>query len=620
VGVDLRPNCLFHSLESMSIVHIKYFDEDSGTWNLKHPSSAASSAPRSFSFATIAFGIQNEATDRDRCAVLSEALRAHQPTFVALQEVSPSLTSELASLPIIRKNYAMTDFVKYESKLLGPKGGVVQGDHGSIFLIRNGVFVDFAETLATDRNAVPFLALNLRQFCSFSVRLMVAHFDPDSSPEKRSQSVLSILQRDSGADVAIFAGNFFDVVLPQQDGHHRFQLNSVRDAQGFSEVTDGLEPPPISTQAHGLWLKQNAVRINPNPSMPLAQDATNCYRHASITNFAVKFSIPQPRSLGSQPNTTKTGKSPMLAPVAAGQLPTLSGIPNDPAILSMDEKSVTPTRSNKDDMSPPILKDGISVAALFPSAPKKRDRWLHSNVFYVRAATKLQQSEMAYDLSKHFSSVKEACDQLNSGAAVWHPEYFVVNGSIIGSDTIEVVDIKGFRKYVASRPAPPPLQFTPVPTGVSPTTLASPNVQVLLEQAKRKGIAPPVDVGGVDSDSTAVGQAVGAAQPSRVRKWSELSTSILYQVTPREMKFDITGHLGLPRNPLKAAVDRLNRRGQATTPSTVGLDGKSETKPDPLADYGYDYALVYCTERQAYWLLAATDVPCDIVACRHAAT
>ena len=78
------------------------------------------------------------------------------------------------------------------------------------------------------------------------------------------------------------------------------------------------------------------------------------------------------------------------------------------------------------------------------------------------------------------------------------------------------------------------------------------------------------------------------------------------------MKFDITPTIGASKNNIKTAVQRLNsKRTMAATLSD---------KPDPLLEYPYDYALLYCPERQGYWLLAATDVPCDILSCRYAAS
>lgn len=93
------------------------------------------------------------------------------------------------------------------------------------------------------------------------------------------------------------------------------------------------------------------------------------------------------------------------------------------------------------------------------------------------------------------------------------------------------------------------------------------------------------------------------------REWSEGCCTIVYQLTPRDFKFNITQVVGLSKDNLKKAVYLLNRGKTAT-----GKDANN-----PLQDYPYDYALLFSVERQGYWLLAATHVPCDIVACRMVA-
>eukprot|EP00388_Colpodella_angusta_P045715 GDKK01067042.1.p1 GENE.GDKK01067042.1~~GDKK01067042.1.p1 ORF type:complete len:228 (-),score=9.75 GDKK01067042.1:108-791(-) len=96
--------------------------------------------------------------------------------------------------------------------------------------------------------------------------------------------------------------------------------------------------------------------------------------------------------------------------------------------------------------------------------------------------------------------------------------------------------------------------------------------------------------------------------PARQRLWSEHSASIVYQTTPLEMRFDISGHVGQAKNNLASAIERLNSRNKKTDASG---------KPDPLSSFTYDYALLFNSDRQGYWLIACTDVPCDVVACRN---
>ena len=90
------------------------------------------------------------------------------------------------------------------------------------------------------------------------------------------------------------------------------------------------------------------------------------------------------------------------------------------------------------------------------------------------------------------------------------------------------------------------------------------------------------------------------------------NSAVVFQITPREMIFDITALAGQSSNSLANVLEKLNSRKSATV-----VDEKA--KDDPLQSYPFDYALLLGLDKQHYLLLAANDVPCDIVACREMA-
>ena len=600
------------------LVSVKYFDEQSG-WGMRRPTNIGTHNARTFSFCTVNFG-QSDLSDADRCAALADTLGQQQPAFVAVQEVSQSLCMALLLQPAIRKFYAVTDLVKHDCSVT-PQNAKQSShvEHGCVFLIRHVIHVDFAESISKQIDwkgqTRPFLVLHMRQFSGVSCTIAVTHLDPTSSAEQRLGILSSVVQKLDNTEIVLLAANYYDGAA--DDAVLRREVNSLREQVGMSDANESCTEPSqyITNGPVSVWVR-SANRTSPSVASPLLTNDKGLFRHASVVQFLLRvnpqqsntgIAIPQPRSAKTvTPNSS--AKSPVLA---GGPVPPMF---SDPAIVSVDDKAGTTPSSG-------VTKggqDGINVASLFPSM-KKKDRWRYDFAFHLKGNSRnLTVEESAYDLSNHFSSVKEACEGLNAGSLQWPAEFFVVNGTIIGSDAVQTCDLKAFRKYVASRPNPWTLtQISPAsPTSPVAATAASTGG----DQKLRKGLTP-VDEGAASDESPKMAAAPGASsrlihQHHRLRVWSESFSTVLFQVTPREMKFDITTHVGLTRNSLKTAITRLNTRKTmaATLAENTGRD-----KPDPLTDWPHDYAILYCTERQAYWLIACADVPCDIIACRIAA-
>jgi hypothetical protein len=609
------------------MVSIKYFDEQNG-WGMRRPTNIGTHSARTFSFCTVNFG-QSDMTDAERCVALAETLGQQQPAFVAVQEVSQSLCMQLLLQPAVRKYYAVTDLVKHNCSVLpqSPKQHS-QAEHGCVFLIRHVIHVDFAESISRQIDwkgqARPLLVLHMRQFSGVSCTIAVTHLDPGASTEQRLTLISSVVQKLDNTEIVLLASNCYDG--PGEDPAMRREVNSLREQLGMSDANETCTEPsqyilggPVS-----VWIRTGG-RANPSVASPLLVNDKGMFRHASVVQFLLRGNANS--SGGASSNTgimIPQPRSAKTAPAAASKSPVTGGgggVFTDPAIVSVtDEKSV----------STPVAKgaqDGINVASLFPIIKKRGDRWRHDNAFHLNSKSRnLSVDESAYDLSNHFSSVKEACEGLNGGTLQWAADFFVVNGTIIGSDAVQTCDLKAFRKYVQSRPNPWTL------THGSPQTPGSPLAPAAASSADhgkgptaRKGLSP-VDEGAASDDSpkgsglpfsNTAPMATRLINHHRPRIWSESFSTILFQVTPREMKFDITTHIGLTRNSLKTAISRLNTRKTmaATLAENTGRD-----KPDPLTDWPHDYAILYSTERQAYMLIACADVPCDIIACRIASS
>lgn len=183
-----------------------------------------------------------------------------------------------------------------------------------------------------------------------------------------------------------------------------------------------------------------------------------------------------------------------------------------------------------------------------------RKRFEHPNA--------LIQQEVGFDLSSYFSKEEELYAELDSGRLEWPAEFCYINKMVLCSDNVSSVDRQAFRKYARD-------------------TKDNGDMTALMQEAISRWLTK-----------------------YRARQWSENCCTIVYQITPKEMRYNITRKVGLGPENLKTAIKMLNR-------------SVDSSKENPLMYYPYNYALLYSVERQGFWLIAERHVPCDIVACRQ---
>jgi hypothetical protein len=646
-----REQQLLSSASGM--VMIKYFDEQTNNWGMRRPASSAQQMNpqlKAFSICVIALGTSDRSgSDMERASALGELLAQTAPTFVALMEVTDTLFASLQQQPAVFRSYAMTDLARVGLSSPEAAGVEPQPSTGCIFLFRHSVHVDFAEFQprlvhagAAGGRVVanrPLVLLHMRNFAGNSCTLGIVHLDPSNTLVERCAAVGAAITKMDNDDIVALAANYGDHVVDAKDHELRKDLGETMRghnmADSYEVATDAVNSAPVS-----LWVKVGSKAIAQSVQ-PLPGDRRWC-RFGSLIQLQFRSSMGGSQS---SPLTTAAGIAiPQPRSAKGSKNSPSTGMMYDPAVMAMDEKLLPPTLAAAAaaavavDSSPP--REGINVASLLGSAMKPRlPRFRKDNAFHMKGSNRnLSQDEAPYDLSSHFSSVSEAIERINCGAFQWLADYIVVNNTIVAADHITQCDLKNFRRYVQSKPNPWSLLNAQTAVHLPPPHVGRDSapraddggvnvVQLLAEKASRKEVQPRDDSTIAGRQHVAAPAAVAAPPaPSahhhhqhhlrgpvvRPRLWSESFCTLLYQVTPKEMVFDISQSVGNMRGNLKAAITRLN------TKKTMAA--ALSDKPDPLLDYGYDYALLYCPERQAYWLLAASDVPCDIVACRHAAS
>ncbi|CUG88289.1 Hypothetical protein, putative [Bodo saltans] len=563
-------------------------------------------------------------------------------------EVTDTLFAALQQHPAVFRNYAMTDLARVGASPEAA-GAEPQPSTGCIFLFRHSVHVDFAEfqprlvhagagggRIVANR---PLVLLHMRNFAGNSCTLGIVHLDPTNTLSERCAAVGAAITKMDNDDIVALAANYGDHVVDAKDHELRKELGETMRgsnmADSYEVATDAVNSAPVS-----LWVKVGSKAMAQSVQ-PLPGDRRWC-RFGSLIQLQFRSSMGGSQS---SPLTTAAGIAiPQPRSAKGSKNSPSTGMMYDPMVLGLDEKLLPPTLAAAAaaavavDASPP--REGINVASLLGSAMKPRlPRFRKDNAFHMKGSNRnLSQDESPYDLSQNFSSVSDAVERINNGGFQWVADYFVVNNTIIAADHITQCDLKSFRRYVQSKPNPWSLLNAQSAVHLPPSHAGRDSAarnddggvnvaQLLAEKTSRKehlsrddgrqhaaapsAVAPPPPPSAQHHHHHHV-QPQNRGPVVRPRLWSESFCTILYQVTPKEMVFDISPFVGNMRGNLKTAITRLN------TKKTMAA--ALSDKPDPLLDYGHDYALLYCPERQAYWLLAASDVPCDIVACRHAAS
>lgn len=584
-----------------------------------------------FSFLCISVGNRGGADDTAaKIATLSNLVQAHAPTFIILNEVTSGLYAQLKESAAVRAGYGVTEFSPNSCNML-VAGAAKQVDHTSCLLVAHYVPLPFVEhnikcEFNSEYKTRPFAIMYIRGFLGRQFAIGALHFDPLNIVATRATAISKCLEIVDPAEspVALFFANYLEAV----SGSIRADVPTVLEKNPNFHWTDVQKlqqdacDVPVGRESSALWMRQS----NANPvvvqssSVLKAEDFTfsslTVFRAGSGQSPGSGIAIPQPRS-------AKDGKASPSVP------PTPMNI--DPAVVSIDRSPNTLPQSN------------AQQRPSFPMQPSRPSRrWSADRSTHIRRPP--DHDERDYDLGQ-FKTVDEAIRSLN-GTFQWNFDYMIIGSNLLYCDGAKP-SYPAFKRYCSEHLS----QMTQwrkdnnLPTGKAARLAAQRQPSAPLDVGNddmHSGAAnstpPPAQIAqkhdvlalsapsippslahvGHTAPSAASPQPIAASTPNvpkqqtfipRQRVWSEHCATILYQTTPLEMRFDISSFVGQAKNNLSVAIERLNSRKK------VDAGGK----PDPLGIYAFDYALLFNPERQAYWLLSCTDVPCDIVACRNTA-
>jgi hypothetical protein len=437
----------------------------------------------------------------------------------------------------------------------------------STLLWHSGLPVQLAE--ASERPQ--YTAINLRKFFGADCAILAANIDEDASPETRAAEAHQLANRAAVDGTTMLLFNPYNHKNGNPSPAIADLMVKVRTSNFFSE---DLSVPPCGPT---VWMK-GANLLSTGMSQIICPDGFKSAIIATMVARAPQQLSPQPQSAAS------------MARSGAGS----------------EETTPTPESCKND-------------AAVFPSAPlgagggDKKRTWSikHSSSIRVREGT----DETHYDLTPYFPKAEDAVKGLSNGAFAWNVDYCILHGRLLavhGSNA----DIPAFRQYMSAHPPPPRPNFVGVAGAVQQAT---PKELAAAADKQRRGKDP-----GNFSPYCLLTPTLAS---NRRRQWSAHRAVLLFQVTPREMRFDITELVGVGAGTLNNAVERLNghrkKLGASTEdPAAESKEqegGMAEMEEDLLHNYRFDYALIYSADRHGYWLLASVDVPCDIAPCRVAA-
>ena len=597
-------------------VKIKYFDENGG-WSERKSAAATAAVFAAKNIAVANVDMSHlDGADVDR---LQDLVASSTPTAVVMQNVSPAMLTRIKTYPQIRKAYAVMETSRCE-----------QQEDSTIALLRLGLQCDPTEVPKTDGKQAfrALVQVNIRIPNGPSVSITVLHMEPGAS--RRLTFAMALLRAHPNVDIAVLLSNVTDGMNPNEEPYRELQTNRV--TSGFVDVMEeGMERTSNWTTPWTVWLKSAKYSVVASAAeLFVGQEP-----HFLCTTLGVRgqanpnstIAIPMPRS-------AKSGRtrSPSATPLSSTPQQPLA----DPAILSAETvKSSTPSPQSPQ----PNSSATEIIQRLMRQQQAAQQRWKLAHSFVLKGSdTKLSSTEALYDVSPHFANPTDAIDALNSKVLNWPAEFCVVHNTVLCADTVAHCDRQAFRRYVRDKKTNMNLssQIIAATTAFAAAVAAAPvatPVAAAAAAAAASGAGVVGLPGGVSGNNGGAGSASAAPVTGHTgdkqwpkpttrsemeeflnfqrqlkeavrREWSESCCVIVYQITPREMKFNITSAIGLAKDNLKKAIHYLNH-SKATSKET-----------NPLHDYPYDYALLFSVERQGYWLIAATHVPCDIVACR----
>lgn len=545
-------------------VKIKYFDENGG-W-LERKTTASSSATftaKNLTIVNVDFnGLDNSESDH-----FHELVGVNSPAVVILQNVSPAALNRMKGNSIVRKSYAVMETSRSEQK-----------EDSTVALLRLGLQCEPTEVPKTDGKQAfrALVQVNIRIPSGPSLSITVLHMEPGAS--RRLTFAMALLKAHPNVDIAVLLSNVTEGMVPTEDPFR--ELQASRAAAGFVDVMEeGMERSSGWSTPWTMWLKSVKYTVLSSAAEIFAGQEPR-YLSTTLTQRGQANStitIPMPRSA-----KTGTSKSP-----SAASAPPSQPLP-DPAILSVEAAKAPPVQTNT---------SATEIIQRLLRQQSAQPKWKASNSFVLKASdAKLSTAESIFDLTNFFPSPAEALEALNAKSFNWPADFCVVHNAVLCADSVTHADRQAFRRYVRDNKTNTTLtsQIFAATSALGSAVAAVPATAAEKPWAKQ----------GSRGEMEEFISYQRHLKDSIRREWSESCCMIVYQITPREMKFNVTPAVGLAKDNLKKAIHYLNYSKTASKES------------NPLADYPYDYALLFSVERQGYWLIAATHVPCDIVACR----
>ncbi|RNF01543.1 hypothetical protein TraAM80_06914 [Trypanosoma rangeli] len=628
-------------------IKVKYFEEGP-SWTEKRssaPSAAAvvagststtggaasTSVVKAFSVSSI--DLNGGLSSLGEMESFSNALAAASPSFVFVHNATLAARQQMMQSSYVRKMYGITDLVRYE-----PREG---GDRGSLALVRFGVSCDSVDNAARllDNSHYSsgivrfFMMLQVRSFAGASVTIAALYIDPTVMLWERMAVCTSLFPHLANSELLLLVSNLFFSPTGVLNAERSVELRAVCTARGFNDAAEEAAEKGGGggQQEWSIWVKSSKFVVThhtheaaaPSAAAGASKTTPAITTVTLLSRGATTIAIPQPRSAksGNQRGSPTSTSTPAIM--------------TDPAILSAEAagKGTMTAKSGGSVIIERLLQQQQQQQLQQQQLQQQQQaapRWRTSHTYTLKNNDKLNSHELAFDVSAHFSSVPELVEALNSRAIYWPADYCVVHSVILASDNVGQGDKRVmFRRYAREyKNGAALLSQMVLPGGnVAFTTAAnttSSNVhgtvqEVIAEKASwLKRVVTVTNHASGDNNGDDIPPflpgtwALKREEEVRSRIWDISWCTVVYQVTPREMKFNITSAVGLGKDNLQKAVQWLNLRSQSNAKVT-------HEKENPLRNYAYDYALLFSMELQGYYLIAATHVPCDIVACRAAA-
>lgn len=430
--------------------------------------------------------------------------------------------------------------VRKNYALVEPRGNV---DEAPVGFVLNTVPVEVVYETKDSKSLKTLVHLSLGNSKGSSLSLVVATADAGQRTLELPFS-LKGNEKANEADMTLFACSMTSqggALAPHRD-------SAVREMCKGAHFVDALErlSDHSSNSSWSLWLRSTKYDVHADR---LGRRGDPRHTVLTLSPRSAIDVAPMTRSVKS---TTKGGNA---------VLP-------DPAVLSAEVASQGKSQGNE-------------ILMLL-----KKNRWKLEQSFQLGPDAKLSPQEAPFDLSRYFNSVEEAVKQLNN-TKDWPADYCVVHQTVLYSDAMgPSPDRTSFRRYAKENHKLFPQ------TGFNGSSSAN----MVAAYSQR-----PTPSG---SEYALFNRARQGQLSETPRSWCVSSSIIIYQTTPREMKFNITHLVPFSKDALRDTIRYLNR------------DPRIAQEKNPLYDYQHDYALLQSVEHQGFWLIAAKHVACDIVACR----